>query len=391
MSLEERVRRWFGDDEAKRLGSGWVSGVTAVFLGAVGLLAVVCFHFPALLTMPELRAVYPMRAVRAAVEIVIGAAFLLGLLSLALRRRKALGATGVALALVAGLLGGGTVEVDGPVPASPYLGLDWFLLNVLMLCAVFVPVEKIVPLRRRSAFRPGWVTDGAHFLISHLLVQVSTLMTLAPATVLFAWARGGAVERAVAAQPAAVQFLEIVLVADLAEYAIHRLFHRARWLWPFHEVHHSSREMDWLAGSRLHLVDVVLTRGFTFLPIYLLGFERGPVVAYLAFVSIHAVFIHANVRLRFGPLERLVVTPHFHHWHHAAEAAAVDKNFAVHFPWIDRLFGTYHAPADRWPDEYGVVPDRMPPDWLGQLVHPFSPAVRSATADSRGDGNPERP
>ena len=194
MSLEERVRRWFGDDETTRLGSGWVSGVAAVFLGAVGLLAVVCFHFPALLTMPELRAVYPMGAVRAAVEIVIGAAFLLGLLSLALRRRKTLGATGVALALVAGLLGGGTVAVDGPVSASPYLGLDWFLLNVLMLCAVFVPIEKIVPLRRRSAFRPGWVTDGAHFLISHLLVQVSTLATLAPATVLFAWARGGAVE-----------------------------------------------------------------------------------------------------------------------------------------------------------------------------------------------------
>jgi sterol desaturase/sphingolipid hydroxylase (fatty acid hydroxylase superfamily) len=374
MTLERRIRRWFGDDAPTRLGSGWTSGVLSVFLGAASLLAVVCFHFPALLTLPELRAVYPMTWVRAAVEIAIGVAFLLGLVSLALRSRKVLGATGVALALGAGLLGGGAVEVPGrvsPAAIPTYLGLDWFLLNVLMLCAVFIPIEKVVPLHRRGFFRAGWVTDGLYFLFSHLLVQISTLLTLAPATVLFAWARFPEVERWVAAQPGILQFVEIVLVADLAEYAVHRSFHRLRWAWPFHEVHHSSREMDWLAGSRLHLVDVVVTRGFTFLPVYLLGFERGPVIAYLAFVSIHAVFIHANIRLRFGPLERLVVTPHFHHWHHAAEAAAVDKNFAVHFPWIDRLFGTHHAPPDRWPDEYGVHPDRMPEGYAAQLLFPF--------------------
>lgn len=372
MSLERWFQRWFGDEEPTRIGSGWASGVGSVFLGAIGLGAVACFHFPALLTSPELRAVYPMPVVRAAVEIVIGAAFLFGLLSIALRRRKVLGATGIALALAAGLAGGGAVEVDGPIAKSPYLGLDWFLLNILMLCVVFVPLEKLVPLRSRGFFRTGWATDGVYFLASHLLVQVSTLLTLAPATVLFAWARSERVTAAVAAWPVLVQFAVIVLVADLAEYGIHRLFHRVPWLWPFHEVHHSSREMDWLAGSRLHLVDVVATRGFTFLPIHLLGFERGPVVAYLAFVSVHAVFIHANVRLRFGGLERLVVTPHFHHWHHAEERAAVDRNFAVHFPWIDRLFGTFHAPRERWPERYGVAPDRVPEGWLSQLAFPFA-------------------
>jgi lathosterol oxidase len=234
MTLEQRLRSWFGDSEPKRLGSGWTSGTLSVALGAAGLLAVVCFHFPALLTLPELRAVYPVPTVRAAVEIVIGAAFLLGLISLGLRRRKVLGATGVALALVAGLAGGGAVPVEGPVGSRAYLGLDWFLLNLVMLCAVFVPIEKLWPRVPRSVFRRGWATDGVHFLVSHLLVQASTLLTLAPATVLFAFARREGVTRLVAAQPAVVQFLEIVLVADLAEYAIHRLFHRARWLWPFH-------------------------------------------------------------------------------------------------------------------------------------------------------------
>jgi hypothetical protein len=102
------------------------------------------------------------------------------------------------------------------------------------------------------------------------------------------------------------------------------------WLWRFHAIHHSSTDIDWLAGSRLHLVDVVITRGFTFVPIALLGFASSPVYAYLVFVSFHAVFIHANVRFGFGRIEHLIVTPRFHHWHHSAEDNARDKNFAVH-------------------------------------------------------------
>ena len=58
--------------------------------------------------------------------------------------------------------------------------------------------------------------------------------------------------------------------------------------------------MDWLAGSRLHLVDIVVTRGLSFVPLYVLGFAPAAVYAYLVFVSFHAVFIHANVRFASG-------------------------------------------------------------------------------------------
>ena len=133
--------------------------------------------------------------------------------------------------------------------------------------------------------------------------------------------------------------------------------------------------MDWLAGSRLHIVDVVLTRGFTFAPLFLLGFDTAPLYAYLMFVSLHAVFIHANVSWRFpGWLERLLVTPRLHHWHHAIEVEAVDRNFAVHFPWIDRLFGTYYGPADEWPSGYGLAGNPVPESFTKQLTFPIRPA-----------------
>jgi sterol desaturase/sphingolipid hydroxylase (fatty acid hydroxylase superfamily) len=351
--------------------TGWLSGVLSVFLGALSLGAVLCLHFPAILTTPALRAIYPMREVRALIQLTIGFAFFLGLLGVLLRRHRLIPIAGLALSLLASLLGGASVPVTGPVAKSDFLGLDWFLVNVLLLALVFVPMEKLFPLDpRQSVFRRGWVTDLVYFFFSHVLVQFSLWMTLLPARVFFGWAVSPALQATVASQPGALQFLEILVVADLSEYAVHRLFHRVPVLWRFHRIHHSSRQLDWIAGSRLHLVDVILTRGLTFVPLFVLGFADGPVKAYLVFVSFHAVFIHANVGWRLRWLDPFLVTPRFHHWHHSAEAEAVDRNFAVHLPMIDRLFGTHHLPF-HWPARYGLPDVELPESFFAQLVLPF--------------------
>ena len=129
--------------------------------------------------------------------------------------------------------------------------------------------------------------------------------------------------------------------------------------------------MDWLAGSRLHLVDIAVTRGLTYVPIYVLGFAEAPLFAYLVVVSVQATFIHANVNFNFGPLKWLLATPQFHHWHHAAEPEAIDKNFAVHLPLFDAMFGTMYLPP-RWPSAYGIGQGARPPDgYVRQFLWPF--------------------
>jgi lathosterol oxidase len=127
--------------------------------------------------------------------------------------------------------------------------------------------------------------------------------------------------------------------------------------------------MDWLAGSRLHLVDIVVTRGLTFVPLYVAGFAQGAVFAYVLFVSFQAVLIHANVSWRFGPVRWLLATPQYHHWHHAVEP--VDVNFAVHLPVIDAVFGTLYLPDDRWPAAYGLAGPPVPDGYWVQMVFPF--------------------
>jgi len=354
-------------------GSGWISGVLAVTFAGLADGGVLCLLFPSLLTTPDARGHYPLGVVRFLIYAFLVGGFGLGTLSVLLRRSKRLGLTALALATAATLLGGSTAEVGDVSGAPGYLGLDWFLLNVLVLALLFVPLERRFAGRpEQPIFRPGWQTDLGHFAVSHLLVQVTVLLTLAPATLFFAWAVWPGLQRAVQAQPLIVQFVEVVIVADLTEYVVHRAFHRVPWLWRFHEIHHSARAMDWLASSRLHLVDIVVTRGLSFVPLYVLGFSTPAVYAYLVFVSFHAVFIHANVRFRFRAFEWLVVTPRFHHWHHAAAPEAVDRNFAIHLPIIDRLFGTSYFPEGRWPEAYGLAGPPISEGWLHQLARPFT-------------------
>ena len=262
---------------ASRIGVlGWITGVLSAVLGALAFGAVLCLWFPAVLTTPALRDVYPMEIVRTTIKVTLGVAFVLGLLSIFLKRRKALGLTGAGLALLATLMGGSEVAVATPVARGNHVGLDWFLLDLFLLSAIFVPIELLFGrLRQQPIFRSEWRTDLWHFGVSHLLVQLTVFLTMAPAAIFFRWAVAPELQAAVAAQPLVLQFVEVLMVADLTQYTVHRLFHQVPWLWRFHAIHHSSRQMDWLAGSRLHLVDIVVTRGLSFVPLYVLGFAPG--------------------------------------------------------------------------------------------------------------------
>src|SRR5262249_16404347 len=174
-------------------------------------------------------------------------------------------------ALLMGGPGAEALDVGG----SPriVLGLDYFVLELLVLGLVFIPLEALFPLRPQPVLRRGWQTDVLHFFVSHAGVQVLSLCALIPAQWLFAWAVKLDFQQTVAAQPLSLQVVAIVATVDFSTYWIHRAFHQVPWLWSFHAIHHSSMQMDWIAGSRMHPVDVVVTRAVAILPVFVLGFS----------------------------------------------------------------------------------------------------------------------
>jgi sterol desaturase/sphingolipid hydroxylase (fatty acid hydroxylase superfamily) len=364
--------------EPMSFGYGFISGLLSAILGIAGFGAVLCLHFPQYLTYARLRDLYALVNLRAIIHLTLVASFLFGSASAFLRANKALALTGIGFTLAAALLGGSQVPVDGEVANRSWLGLDFFILNLLLYSAVFIPLERLFALRRgQPVFRRQWLVDLIYFFINSLLIEVLTILTLRPALILFDGARIEWVSSTVRSMPLLLQVPAIVLVADFTQYWVHRTFHAVPFLWPFHAIHHSTEEMDWLAGSRLHLLDVILTRGLTYIPIFVLDFSEQALVVYVFLVAAQATFIHANVRWEFRPLRSLVATPLFHHWHHSAERTAVDKNFAVHTPIWDILFGTYYVPGG-WPTEYGLCGRRdVPRRWITQLFYPF----RQASSD----------
>jgi lathosterol oxidase len=311
-----------------------------------------------------------MHTMRILIECLIVAAIVFGIASSFLRKKKALAFTGLALALAAAALGGSSVPINETLHDGPAIGLDWFLLDMFLMALIYVPIERLWPqYPEQGTFREQWTLDIVYFLSTHLPIQILSLLVLLPATEATKYLAVPSIQSFIGQMPLLLQFFLAVLVADLAEWTVHLALHKVPFLWRFHSIHHSSKALDWIAGSRSHFFDDTLVRGFILVPM-MLGFSQGIIVAYLIFVTLQATWTHCN----FGPqprwLEKFLVLPRYHHWHHSSEEEAIDKNFAIHFPWIDRLFGTYYLP-DRWPQRYGLENEEIPVGFWRQAIVPF--------------------
>jgi sterol desaturase/sphingolipid hydroxylase (fatty acid hydroxylase superfamily) len=354
--------------EPTTVGHGFISGLISALFGVTGLGLVLAVRYPQFFGFGELRALRSVAYLQVCIHVMLVASFLLGTLSAWLRTNKTLALAGISFTLAASLFGGSQVAVAHNDGRPAWLGVDFFVLNLLLYSGVFIPLERWFALRSdQLVFRRQWPIDLLYFFLNSLLIEVLTLFTVKPVAILFDPVRIDWV----GLLPLIIQVPALLLVADFTQYWVHRSFHASRWLWPFHAIHHSIEQMDWLAGSRLHLLDVIVTRGLTYVPIFVLGFSERALMVYVFIVAVQATFIHANVKWAFKPLQRIVVTPAFHHWHHSAEPQSIDKNFAVHTPVWDLLFGTYYLPG-RWPEAYGLTHQRdVPARWTSQFVYPF--------------------
>src|SRR5947209_907651 len=309
----------------RRFGSGWFAGFFALLLAIAGFGLVAALRWPSWFATPELARVQAYSGFRAAVHLVLLASYGLALLSLLLRRSKVLGFTALAVGIAAALLGGANVQPQETASWGIFFGVDFFVVNLLVTGLMFAPIERLWAHRREQRlFRPEWQEDLFYYLVSSMLVQVLTFLALAPSrTVMAHTGTLGSFRAGVAALPFLVQLPIIMVLTDLAQYWLHRAFHRIPWLWKFHAVHHSARSMDWLAGARMHFFEIVALRGLTSLPLLTLGFSPSAMQAYIALVYIYASLVHANLGGDFNRFGQWLVTPRYHHWHHGREAEAV--------------------------------------------------------------------
>ncbi len=255
---------------------------------------------------------------------------------------------------------------------------DVFRLSLwlLILSVIFVPLERLFALHPAKLFRKAIGADLGYYFLNSL---VTSLLLSVPLAVV-AWAVHqvvpGSFVAMVAAWPLWLRVPAALLVSEIGFYWGHRWSHEIPLLWRFHSIHHSAEHLDFLVNTRAHPVDMVFMRLCGLAPLYVLGLA-GPIgpagsvipMAIILIGTIWGYFIHANLRWRFGPLEWLIATPAFHHWHHTL-AAPLDRNYAPMLPWLDRVFGTLHMPRDEWPAAYGTE-YRTAASLPGQLLQPL--------------------
>jgi sterol desaturase/sphingolipid hydroxylase (fatty acid hydroxylase superfamily) len=358
-----RAEYWFG--------SGWLSGSGALLCGLVSVVLAIALKYP-WLTTPELAVVTKTAAFKLFQHAVLLLGYAFSLISLLLRRDKTLGFCALALTIAAALMGGSANEQQAIQSTSIYFGLDFFVLNLLFTGLLFVPIERFFPHdREQTTFRREWQEDLFYYMVSSLFVQVLAFLTLSPAQIVNTTAPLQPVQTYIGAQPFLIQLLLIMLFTDFVQYWLHRAFHHFPRLWRFHAVHHSAKTMDWLAGARMHFIEIIVLRATTAIPMFTMGFDPNAIQTYILIVYVYSAFVHANVGWDLSRVERFIVTPRFHHWHHGSEKEAIDVNYAIHFPLLDWLFGTHLAAGDRWPEKYGIVGAPMPRGYWPQFLYPF--------------------
>jgi len=238
------------------------------------------------------------------------------------------------------------------------------LLTILIFSCVFAPLELLMPARQRPDFNwQRYRTDLLHAIVGGYAIRLG-----AAAAITWVVASAGIWGNA-HMLPLWVELPAILLVSDLSFWIAHRLFHAVPLLWQFHKIHHSSEHLDWLATYRVHPVDQIANATVIAVPALLMGFSPLALLIYGFVYQWHAVFLHSNLKTSLGPLEKVFTTPHFHHWHHANEPEAYDKNFGGQLIIWDRIFGTA-SNMTRYPNKYGIE-KTIAEQFLTHIFEPF--------------------
>jgi len=286
-----------------------------------------------------------------------------------------------------------------------YLSTAW--LMALLLAPVYVWLEWKFPLQtqqeklpmfrqvaqdafwdRCDAYCVPLVLGSINFLFySYVHPQISTWWVLSGHYLARHQINLGFTLRQIDLQNVFLQFAVLFLLRDLMKYAMHRWMHRNVFLWRFHILHHSSKSVNWISSFRTHWAESILWSWGLLLPTLFLN-TPPVVVGVFAILECHLSFLgHANVRITFGPLKRILNNSVAHHWHHSQECLfSGGQNFGAILLIWDRLFGTYYCPVDQTPPAvYGLaVGSQYPESWWGRFFYPFLHKTQTA-AEIRED------
>lgn len=241
-------------------------------------------------------------------------------------------------------------------------------------------LEIVLPWRKKQrTFRKDFWLDAFYmffnFYIFNLLVYAAlSNVTLKAFKSLLGYEGGHLVD--FSGMHPALQLVLFFFIADFVQWCVHNLLHRIPFLWKFHKIHHSVKEMGFAAHLRYHFLETFVYQSVKYISLAMIfGFTLEYAFIVYASTVVIGHLNHANLGWSYGPLKYLFNNPKMHIWHHAKElpdSHSKGMNFGISLSCWDYLFGTAYVPSDGRDIELGFPNDENYPEtFVEQVIEPF--------------------
>jgi sterol desaturase/sphingolipid hydroxylase (fatty acid hydroxylase superfamily) len=243
-------------------------------------------------------------------------------------------------------------------------------------------LEIIIPWRKKqSVFRQDFWLDGFYMFFNYFLFSliaynaISNVAVAAFNDFLGIFGIKNIIAFQIQSWPKWTQLLLLLVIADFIQWNVHRILHRVPWMWEYHKIHHSVKEMGFAAHLRFHWMESIFYKTAQYIPLAMIGFGLQDFFVVYIFTTAIGHFNHSNLNISYGPLKYIFNNPKMHIWHHAKALpdGTNGVNYAITLSIWDYIFKTNYIPKDGIHIELGFIDDERFPKSLGaQMIYPFT-------------------
>ncbi|CAM1345886.1 sterol desaturase family protein [Tenacibaculum crassostreae] len=266
--------------------------------------------------------------------------------------------------------------------------LNWenYFYGLIVISLIVWGLEIIFPWRKnQSLFRKDFWLDTFYMFFNFFLLNLIVLIALSNTAAQLFNDVLGVVGLSISdfqlfdinAFPYWARLLVFFIIIDFIQWFTHTLLHRYEFLWNFHKVHHSVKQMGFAAHLRYHWMEPVVYNSMKYIPLAIMGGFTAQDVAFVHFFNITIGHLnHANINWDYGWLKYILNNPRMHIWHHAKELPEDRKmgvNFGITLSIWDYLFKTNYIPYNGRDIEIGFEGDEhFPQDFISQEIYPLN-------------------
>jgi sterol desaturase/sphingolipid hydroxylase (fatty acid hydroxylase superfamily) len=265
--------------------------------------------------------------------------------------------------------------------SHPSLNNYFYWLVILSLLAW--ALEIVIPWRKKqSIVRKDFWLDGFYMFFNFFIFSLIGYNAISNVGVelfndFLGWIGiDNLVALEISSWPEWLQLMTLFIIADFIQWNVHRMLHHVPWLWEFHKLHHSVKEMGFAAHLRFHWMETIFYKTIQYVPLTMIGFG----IQDFFVVHIITLFIghlnHANLNWNYGYFRYILNNPRMHIWHHAKnwpQNYPFAANYGISLSLWDYLFGTVYLPSSGRDVELGFKEDEIyPTSFFKQILYPLS-------------------